>query len=157
MDSLHTAAGADPRNRYLALAASPDPGLRRLAAVQLARLERAAAPPRGEEDDAPPGELLRLIERTVGPLHRRPSGDLEGPCPWHASRSGRCLVVAGGERWWCRSCRRGGDAVVWLISFEGIGAAEARRRLGLPPRPRRRARRRPTLAIEVSAWRSSLS
>src|SRR5690349_24920379 len=43
-------------------------------------------------------------------LFRSANGDHEGPCPWHASASGRCLVVfAGGARWWCRSCRRGGE------------------------------------------------
>ncbi len=133
--------------RYRTLALSQDAPTRRLAVAQLARLQRSGLPT--PEADGPTRALRDLVEQTVGPLHQRPGGDLEGPCPWHASRSGRCLVIfAGGARWWCRSCRRGGDAATWLASVEGVGLNEARRRLGLPIRTTRR-RRRPLLRREV--------
>lgn len=147
----------DLLQRYQALADNPDPAVRRMARAQLAQLNRAAAaaPAGPEPSDRPPAagaELPRLIERTVGPLRRRPSGDLEGTCPWHDSRSGRSLVVfAGGQRWWCRNpgCRRGGDVVAWVALTKGISFVAARRRLGLPASPRRQVHRRPTLVLEV--------
>jgi hypothetical protein len=81
-------------------------------------------------------DLVTLIEQAIGPLQRRPSGAMVGRCPWHSSRSGTCMVVWPDEgRWWCSSCRRGGDAVQWLHLVEGISSGEARRRLGLAPAP----------------------
>jgi hypothetical protein len=131
--------------RYATLATSDSPQVRRLAGAQLEKLQRAQAPvPRGSEPTPASGLLVSLVERVVGPLQQRPSGEREGSCPWHGSRSGQCLVVfADGRHWWCRSCRRGGDVVAWLALVEGISVGEARRRLGLPaprrqPRPCRR-------------------
>ncbi len=124
-----------------------------MALAQLARLSRPAARhgPNGCAEDVPVlGSLIGMIESAVGALVERPNGALEGPCPWHDSGSGRCLVVFdGGIRWWCRSCKRGGDRVAWLALSEGISFAQARGRLGLPP-TLRRARRRPVLRREVS-------
>ena len=137
--------------RYERHLTSPDPTARAVAARQLARLHRSAMQPDRSRVDPVSGKLVALVESAVGPLHRQSSGDLEGPCPWHGSQSGRCLVVfADGEAWWCRSCRRGGDGVAWVAAFEGVPVAEARRRLGLPPATGvQRSRRRPTLAVTV--------
>ena len=129
---------------YLAQLASEDPAARAVAQHQLARLRRrrATAVQDGATTTATTGVLARLVEQAVGTLDKRSSGALEGACPWHSSRSGRCLVVlADGRRWWCRSCRRGGDVVAWVALTRGVSFAEARRRLGLPvqvraPRPR---------------------
>ena len=126
--------------------AERDPLVRAVAARQLARLRRSSERLAAHGDAPPSGPLIGIVEGAVGPLRAKPSGDLEGPCPWHASTSGRCLVVfAGGRRWWCRSCRRGGDAVSWLMLTEGMSASEARRRLGLTVD--RRAAGRPTLSV----------
>jgi len=148
--SKHEAKGVKPaadavseaRRRYVELANSPDSQERRLAREQLGRLERGANPAEEAALQEEPGiDLAALIGRTVG---LRPKGDGKsvGPCPWHSSRSRECLVVWADEgRWWCSSCKRGGDAVAWVALLEGISFAKARRRLGLArgvqaPRPR---------------------
>ena len=120
---------------YLAQLTAGDPATRAVALRQFGRLRRRRVAP-GQSDSpttTAAGLLARLVEQAVGTLDERSSGVLEGPCPWHASRSGRCLLVmADGQRWWCRSCRRGGDVVTWVGLTRGISFAEARRRLGLP-------------------------
>ncbi len=137
--------------RYERGLTAPDPMTRAVAARQLARWSRRSEPSGEPRTREPEGRLAALVETAVGPLHRQSGGDLEGPCPWHGSHSRRCLVVfAGGEAWWCRSCRRGGDVVAWVAAFEGVPVAEARQRLGLPRRaPAQRPRRRPTIAVTV--------
>lgn len=50
--------------------------------------------------------------------------------PCHRSRSGLCLVIWVDEgRWWCSSCRRGGDAVAAVCSLEGVPYAASVARL----------------------------
>ena len=129
------------RERYAALIDDPDPHLRALAAEQARRLDLLQRRGRAEyslpEEPTAPAEvdLVALVERVVGPLQRRSDGTRVGPCAWHASRSGTCLVVWPAEgRWWCRSCRRGGDAIGWVALVEGIDREAARRRLRLPRR-----------------------
>ncbi len=142
------------RERYERLAQDPDPATRRIAVQQFARLANtqpaAAAHP---DDPGPRGDLAALIIRTVGKLDLRPNGTEVGPCPFHASHSGRCLVLfPGGTRWWCSSCKRGGTALTWLRLAEGLSSQEAARQLGLL-RGIRPARRRLPLrvSVEVSA------
>ena len=140
---------------YQLLASSTDVGKRKMALAQLRRLmpnERSSTNRcqwlNRPQDDSTEG-LRRLVEAVVGRLHLRGNGDLDGPCPWHSSRSGRCLsIYAGGTRWFCRSCRRGGDIVAWASLIDGVSRAEARRRLGMGPAPRR-ALRRPILMVKV--------
>ena len=139
--------------RYAGLLHSPDPLEREVAQRQLAELARAQHRLRvltaADDDPAAGADLVARIQAAVGPLRNRPNGDREGPCPWHTSQSGRCLVVfAPGTRWWCRDCGRGGDVAAWVAALEGIGYGAARRRLGLPIE--RRAVRRPTLSVEVA-------
>ncbi len=135
-------AVAQVRQRYLDLANSPDLSERRLAKEQLERLERGAnSTKEGAPSDELGIDLAALIGQTVA-LKPKGDGKAVGPCPWHSSRSGECLVVWADEgRWWCSSCKRGGDAVAWVALLEGISFAKARRRLGLAqrvqaPRPR---------------------
>jgi hypothetical protein len=79
---------------------------------------------------------VALVEATVGPLRHRGNGTAVGNCFGHGSKSGACLVVWPAEgRWWCSSCRRGGDATAWVALTEGISYAQARQRLGLTPTP----------------------
>jgi hypothetical protein len=134
--------------RYVRGLASEDPLERATAGRQLGQLRRLDTRSYHDEPAEALPSVREAIEQVVGPLHERLNGDLEGPCPWHASASGRCLVVfAGGRRWWCRSCCRRGDAVRWLMLADGITKSEARRRLGLPAD--RRAIHRPTLSVEL--------
>lgn len=80
----------DLQARYMAALASAEPLLRATARHQLVRLRRATESRNCREQDGsvtPHSRLLDLVERTVGPLKRRPNGDAEGPCPWHASTS----------------------------------------------------------------------
>jgi hypothetical protein len=131
----------DVDDRYSQLRRSDDPCERELAHKQATRLrpkDSELGLPRQPESR----RLAELISETVGPLHERASGDLEGSCPWHDSTSGRCLLIyREGTRWLCRSCRRGGDAVSWLVLSRGMTVRDALRFLGLPPRPLRRHRR----------------
>jgi hypothetical protein len=144
---------ADLYDRYRRGLASPDPLERATSVHQIRQLQRQSrrSASGGQGDPALPSSALRdMIEQAVGRLHERTNGDLEGPCPWHASTSGRCLVLfAGGTRWWCRSCRRGGDTPAWLALVEGLSVEVARRRLGLAPRSRSRVRRQ-TLRVEAA-------
>lgn len=136
--------------RYERLAQSPDFVVRRVAVAQLARLQRQSAAASEAAHGADGDALVSLYIRRVGPLTPKGVGKLVGSCPWHSSRSGACLIVWPAEgRWWCSSCRRGGDAIRLLALLEGISVHDARRRLGLPTSPTP-ARRRPTLSVEVS-------
>jgi hypothetical protein len=128
---------------------SDDPVRRSVAERQLARLRsRVSSTARPSETGVATGPLPRLVERVVGPLHEKSNGNYIGRCPWHSSRSGRCLVVFTEERrWWCSSCRRGGDIVAWLSMTRGMGADAARRHLGLP-----RLVRRPRPHVEVVSY-----
>ena len=133
-DDVNPAADviAERRRHYLARAQSADAQERRVAQAQLARLERLDVPKAPSASRPPTGiDLAALIGETVS-LREKGSGKLVGPCPWHSSRSGECLVVWIDEgRWWCSSCKRGGDGVAWVAFLEGIGFRQARQRLGL--------------------------
>jgi hypothetical protein len=130
------------RQRYLAMLQSADPLDQAVAQQQLAILNAPKTSPRPTDTDDRGAELLALIQQRVGPLRARPGGQFNGPCAFHESRSGTCLVVwPDSGRWWCSSCHRSGDLVRWIAETEGISEREARARLGLPARvvpPRRR-------------------
>ncbi len=114
--------------RYARMALSDDLLTRRVALAQLRQLRPKR---RYAERETAAVDLVQVIAQTIGPLQQRPSGEWEGSCPLHVSKSGRTLVIFdNGQRWWCRSCLRGGDAVGWLVQMEDITVAEARRRLG---------------------------
>ena len=140
------------RDRYAAEARGDDPNRSEVARRQLARLGAGATPPAGERAPSrwahiPLSELFAQAGNTV---RVRPDGSAEcGHEPFHASRSGRCVCldeVAG--RWYCRSCRRGGDAATLVMDLHGWpyprAAAWLDERYGAPngrtSRPRRRAR-----------------
>src|SRR5688500_18849683 len=109
------------RHRYEHQAADPnaDNDARRDAAARLAELDADDAPPRAH----PSGhaqkanrwmqvDLPKLIQGAGCQLADRSDGTLVGDhATAHASRSGSCLVVWPSEgRWWCSSCKAGGDA-----------------------------------------------
>jgi hypothetical protein len=91
--------------------------------------------------------LVELFADAGCRVYIRSNGRLETTHPTHASKSGRCLEAdptAG--RWWCRSCRRSGDAATWLQDLHGWRYPEAAAWLlaqygppaGSTPRPSRR-------------------
>jgi hypothetical protein len=118
--------------RYQALLSDPDPIMRATAHRQLAALRgrRRAAPPveRSAWLHVPLGELFAAAGNQ---LRERPNGTIiTSHEPAHGSKSGACLVIWPEEgRWWCSSCRRGGDAVQAVKSLEGASYPAAVARL----------------------------
>ncbi len=125
-----------PTERYAHLAASPDPEGRRVAAVQLARLQRRHGSIAVGGDVAPsPWQhvpIADLLTEAGNVTVERANGTIVcGHEPIHGSRSGTCLVAWPAEgRWWCSSCRQGGDAVALVMSLHGRGFHRARVYLG---------------------------
>lgn len=129
-------------DRYQIMASSADPAVCRLARLQLQRIQ-ASMGKTASSSDQPSTQLnggsgsglVSAIEAAVGPLHSRRNGTLVGPCLWHNSRSGQCLVVWPAQaRWWCSSCQRGGDLIQFVALRDGIDRGTARRQLRLPRR-----------------------
>ncbi len=92
--------------------------------------------------------LLELINgyttlRKVAATH---GGEYAGPCPFCGGRD-RFRVWPASEKpgWWCRQCKRKGDAIQFLRDREGLTFREASERLGqpLPDAPRRRPTPKP--------------
>jgi hypothetical protein len=75
--------------------------------------------------------LAQLFAAAGNRLSVRGNGVIE--CahePLHASKGGRCVAINPTTGlWWCRGCRRGGDAVTLVMDLEGCSAKEARARL----------------------------
>lgn len=130
----------DPRDHYRAMLRSSDPLEREVARRQLDRLQQAPQP---RPDASPPGRwahvpLAELFERAGNTIRRRHNGSAEcGHEPFHGSRSGRCVAID--ERlglWYCRFCRRGGDAARIVMDLNGWPYREAAawlaRRYGTP-------------------------
>ena len=138
--------------RYQTLVRSPDPATRRLAAAQLRRLRqppvarlRSAEGRASRWGHVPVADLFAAQGNN---LHPRKSGRIDaGHEPVHASKSGRCVSIDPVRGlWYCRSCRRGGDAATYLMQIHGWTyhqtADELRQRYG--------TRERPVLRVEVS-------
>lgn len=150
---------SDPRAGYRARATgTADPIERAVAQRQLAQLERATNRPAASK--LPPSRwahvpLGELFEQVGNRLHRRADGRFEcGHEPVHSSKSGRCVLIdptAG--RWYCRSCRRGGDAATLVMQLRGWtyrqAAAWLAARYGPPAEPGSRGHRKTQAWIEV--------
>ena len=147
--------GTDLVERYRRDLRSEDPVVRTVAGRQLARLRwrpvRPPSPPRPSRWAHVP--LADLFAEQGNRLHRRGDGRIEsGHEPIHGSRSGRCVLIdplLG--RWWCRSCRRGGDAAGLVMDIHGCGYRQAAARLaaqhGPPSASRPDWRRRAFVAV----------
>ena len=131
-------------DRYRRMLAEADPLIRELARRQLGRLGarrlRASVPVAPSRWAHVP--LADLFAEQGNRLHRRGDGRAEtGHEPIHASRSGRCVLIdplLG--RWWCRSCRRSGDAARLVMDLRGCSYRQAAARLAAehgPPRDSR--------------------
>lgn len=150
--------------RYRALAASPDRTQRQLGRAQLARLERATPPSAGVTTVSRWAHvpLVSLFAEAGNEVVARAGGRSEtGHEPLHRSSSGRCVVIDPDRGvWWCRSCRKGGDAATlvmqghgwsyrracaWLTETFGQALLSAPPARGRPTRPAPR----PPLSVEV--------
>jgi hypothetical protein len=97
--------------------------------------------------------LAKLFEADGNATMERRGGLVEsGHQPHHGSKSGRCVVISPKTGyWWCRGCRRSGDAVAyvmakhgysyrqaaaWLAERHGPPAGGEARKRGGQPRPR---------------------
>ncbi len=108
-----------------ALLAAADRIARATARRQLVALERATSGrPAGQQ--AKPTRwahvpITALFERAGNRLFPRSNGSFDsGHEPVHGSKSGRCVLIDPARgRWWCRACRRGGDAVAAVMSLHG--------------------------------------
>ena len=142
-------AMATLRRTYQTGAGGDDPGRREVARRQLARLVGTGHRRPGQRSPSRWAHvpLAALFEEAGNAIVERPNGTAEcGHEPFHGSRSGRCVLldpVAG--RWWCRSCRRGGDAATLVMDHHGWSYRQAAAWLagryggptGQPAHPRR--------------------
>ena len=149
-------------DRYQALLADQDMAIRAMAGEQLRRLEAAGYREAGAYPASPAaGADLPALARGCVPVQRRGADRYECGCPaGHASKSGLCATLwhgDGGWRWYCRSCRRGGDAIAWTMLAEGLAYRHACIRLGIEPKPPAGGTRRPPAgAVALTAgWRPS--
>lgn len=112
-----------PTARYQALVQSGNPAERQLARRQLSRLQRPTPAPatRAGASQWAHVPLDVLLQEAGNVVRRRRNGRLEsGHEPVHRSTSDRCVVVDPSlGLWWCRSCRRGGDAANLLMKLHG--------------------------------------
>ncbi len=131
-------------DRYQQQLDSGDPIARAVAQRQLQRLSRPPALASQRRISrwvhVPLGTLF---EQQGNRLHWRTNGQVEtGHEPFHGSKSGRCVLLDPERgRWWCRSCRRSGDAARLVMDLHGWTYTEAAtwlaRRYGAPPLRRR--------------------
>ena len=124
---------------------------------QTARLARKVADgglPRGRPSPWAHVALAELF-REAGNVVHETSHDREletGHQPFHGSKSGRSVRIdTASGLWYCRACRRGGDALTFWMAKTGLNrrqaAAELTERFG-PPARRTRLRRKP-LVLEA--------
>ena len=109
---------------YKALADDPDPLVRAVAQRQLARLGRLTHSGRDAAATSAPSRwrhvpLVELFEQAGNTVVARSGGRFEsGHEPLHRSKSGRCVLIDPSPgRWWCRSCRQGGDAIALVVAL----------------------------------------
>jgi hypothetical protein len=65
--------------------------------------------------------LIALFEQAGNTVHTRSSGDADsGHEPLHHSKSGACVwITSAAGRWYCRSCKRSGDAIAFVREVNG--------------------------------------
>ena len=128
--------------------------VRRRQAARLERKATAGKAPRGRPSPWAHVPLAELFREVGNVVHE--TGDdrvLEtGHQPFHGSKSGRSVRIdARLGLWYCRGCRRGGDALTFWIAKSGLNRrkayAELAERFGPPARLARR--RRKSLVLEV--------
>ena len=102
---------------------SSDPIRAAVATRQLARLQRGHAPRRAKTAASLWAHvpLAALFAEAGNRLFGHTGGMTEcGHEPLHSSKSGRCVLIDPSTgRWWCRSCRRAGDAATLVMDLRG--------------------------------------
>lgn len=140
-------------------ATATDPVARATARRQLAALERTTSGRPAEQ----PAKLSRwahvplaaLFEQAGNRIYERSNGRFEcGHEPAHGSKSGRCVLIDPAlGRWYCRSCRCGGDAVAALMSLRGWVYRQAAEWLAAQFGPPAAAAARPATRRRTLVWR----
>lgn len=90
-------------------------------------------------------DLIQLVERSLGPAGRVSGKYHFWACPFHDDSTPSFAVTS--DRYHCFGCGASGDAIEWLMKFEGLSFQNAIQRLGnpytvpaiLPERPERKA------------------
>lgn len=120
--------------RYQAvLADGTDSEQRRVAEARLREITEelarrtAQAPAQRRGNRWPHVPILELFHEFGATLREKANGKYVGDHPWrHSSKSGTCLVVWPDEgRWWCSSCRTGGDAAALVADYQGCSYVDA--------------------------------
>ncbi len=110
-----------------------DPMRQQALRRQLDRLHRAMNPslPYRHRSKFPTRILLDLLQENGNVLHVRSNGLIDsGHQPFHDSKSNRCLMVDPVTgRWYCRSCKRGGDVVAFYAALHGLSYSDAEKAL----------------------------
>jgi hypothetical protein len=132
----------DLQARYRRETASEDPVVRRVATLQLERLEhgrrRQSARLDRQQTDAedterfsirPYRQQLQALLEAGGNPPVRWRGEAcyqTGHRPFHASKSSTCLVVwLETGTYWCSSCNAIGGAIEWVSAWKGISRRRA--------------------------------
>ena len=76
-----------------------------------------------------PNNLQDLLEADGFQLKKHARNELCGPCPWCGGED-RFIYKIEEDRYWCRQCRRSGDAIQYLIDFKRLTFPEAKRLVG---------------------------
>jgi hypothetical protein len=116
--------------RYRAALRSEDRDDRAVAKELLRRLARASNRRTGGmgQDERPTArwahvDSVELLSQLGASNIEQRGGRIQSGHDWaHGSRSGACLVLWPTEgRWWCSSCRRGGDLLALVRDALGLG------------------------------------
>ena len=76
-------------------------------------------------------DIASIIEASLGQPNKKNSRWLFWSCPFHPGDHNPSLgVTPENGRWFCFACRKGGDAITWLMDFQGLSFKDACEQLG---------------------------
>jgi len=112
------------------LAAANAEMLRRQRAKTAPTVPQSRLSPHQIQSTVEATDLLALIERETGNSYTKAAstngGEWKGACPWCGGNDRFCIWnYAERAHYWCRQCRRGGDAIQFLRDFRGLSFPEA--------------------------------
>jgi DNA primase len=94
-------------------------------------------------------ELLQ-VNVTLKRVAMTNGGEYAGPCPFCGGRDRfRVWPNQSGGRYWCRGCRKHGDAIQWLRDTRGLSFQEACAELGIDPHSRPKTEKPPRRPGEI--------
>lgn len=100
------------------------------------------------KNNQPPGPAMNILDIITGNWRnngKKNGGELVGACPWCGGEGNRPAGDPHPDRfhiwpyqgehgtYWCRGCKRGGDAIRYLIDHDGLTFPEACARIGKNP------------------------